>query len=309
LINLFQIPKVDLSIDFDNVVHGKIVREFEERFAAYVGAKYSCSTVSATAAIFLALRLAQRYDVENIATVPSLITTRFLSTIIHSGMSYEFTDNVFWVGNTYELYDGSFTITDSAQRVEYNINKDIGGDLCIYSFYPTKPVSGICGGMIVSDDEEKITWLQKASHFGENFSAESWKATPEFMGWQKFMTSPQAYVALENLKTFPDKRNTLNDIRFSYINNLKCDMVTQHSDHLFRIRVKDNVKLLNDMEKAGVVCGIHYKPAHLDKVYGKKVSLPKSERDGNEVVSIPFHEFLTANEIDKVIELVNKLST
>jgi dTDP-4-amino-4,6-dideoxygalactose transaminase len=72
------------------------------------------------------------------------------------------------------------------------------------------------------------------------------------------------------------------------------------------------------MYRDGVVCGIHYKPAHLNKLYGDifyptinyscdnepyTQSLPNSEKDGREVVSIPFHEKLTDKEIDKIIKL------
>jgi len=31
-------------------------------------------------------------------------------------------------------------------------------------------------------------------------------------------------------------------------------------------------------------------PAHLNNLYGYYISLPESEKDGREVVSIPFHE-------------------
>ena len=75
--------------------------------------------------------------------------------IINSGNKLEFYDDVDWVGNMYKLHSG---IWDSAQRVSRDQYPQVakGTDVMIFSFYPTKPIGGCDGGMIVSDNKYTI---------------------------------------------------------------------------------------------------------------------------------------------------------
>ena len=61
------------------------------------------------------------------------------------------------------------------------------------------------------------------------------------------------------------------------------------------------------MKNKKISCGIHYRPCHLNTIYDDHSchiisGLPKSEEDGSTTVSIPFHEKLTGQEIDYIIE-------
>lgn len=304
MINLFHIPnhKIDTS-QFSNLIFDKVVTEFEEAFAKYVGAKYAVAVNSATNGIFLALKSLGKPIT---CRIPSLITTRFLNAIEMAGCKYEFADENQWVGNNYLLYlSHKIPIFDSAQKVDPNDFVIHPNALKIYSFYPTKPVGGIQGGMIVSNDKERIDWIRQAAHFGEKLSdtTNSWESSTDFKGYQMFMGTIPAYIAFENLKRYDEKRAKLDEIRGEYINRLN-HIVTGNSNHLFRVRVKDNEAFVKKAYDNGIICGIHYKPAHLNSLYGNGESLPDSERDGREVVSIPFHEKLTHREISKVIKFV-----
>ena len=305
MIKLFHIPdhQIDTS-KFSNLIFDKVVTEFEDAFAKYVGAKYAVAVNSCTSGIFLALKSLKK---KVICTVPSLMTTRFLNAIEMAGCDYKFTDNdPQWVGDKYFLYNKDVVIIDSAQSVQPNFQKVTGNDLVIYSFYPTKPVGGIQGGMIVSNDKERIDWIRQAAHFGEKLSdnTNSWESSTDFKGWQMFMGTIPAYIAFENLKRYPEKRAKQNAVRNWYNAAFNDEIkVTTNSNHLYRIRTKDNDEFVKKMYREGVICGIHYKPAHLNSLYGNKMSLPRSEKDGKEVVSIPFHEKLTASEVQKIIKL------
>lgn len=308
MIDLFHIKKpiVDLS-KFENIVHDKVVTEFEDAFAKYVGAKYAVAVNSATNAIFLSLK---SLDKPVTCHIPSLITTRFLNAIEMAGCDYLFMDNPEWVGDKYFLHIGVNTIIDSAQSVQPGFHNHIGNDAVIYSFYPTKPIGGIQGGMVVSNDKTRIDWIRQAAHFGEKLSSNtnSWESSTDFKGYQMFMGTIPAYVAFENLKRYPEKRAKLDYVRERYNSAFNSEyIVTNNSNHLYRIRSIDNEKAVREAYSNGIVFGIHYKPAHLNTLYGDGQSLPKSEKDGREVVSIPFHEKLTDKEIDTVIKEVKKL--
>ena len=270
MIKLFTTPKDTIDISpFDHLLHGSIVRQFEEIFAEYIGAKYACSVSSATNAIFLCLKIfpntvMTKSNVLSMSVyVPSIIPPVVLNAIIMSGHEIVFTDNVKWVGDSYVLhtYGNGIKIIDSAQKVERDQYKKEASenDLMIFSFYPTKPVKSCDGGMIVSSNKNMIETLRIASMNGMAFSTNSWERTPMFPGYKMYMNSVQAYVALKSLMTLDDRKEVLKIIRDYYNQNLGYDNT---SDHLYRIKTSDNNQFIEHMKSKGVICGKHYKAAH-----------------------------------------------
>ena len=107
--------------------------------------------------------------------------------MVHAEKDVEFVDDVDWIGRDYKMCDG---IIDSAQRLSPNQFKEYDDDdLCIFSFYPTKPVGGICGGMVVSNNKEKIDKIRMESNFGEILPVDhnSWHSKPMTKGYQMFL--------------------------------------------------------------------------------------------------------------------------
>ena len=162
MINLFQLDNYNIDTSmFSNLLHDKIVTEFEESFASYVGAKYSCTINSATNAIFL-LFLNRNITVN----VPSMIPPVVLNALITSGNKINFIDDTNWVGGSYILHDfGDYKVIDSAQRVDKDQFKNEANpnDIMFFSHYPTKPVGSCDGGTIVSNDYNKINEYSNAS--------------------------------------------------------------------------------------------------------------------------------------------------
>ena len=171
MIQLFHINKhiVDTS-KFSNLLHDKVVDVFESKFAKYVGAKHGCSINSATNAIFLSL-LNKNITVK----LPSMIPPVVANAILTSGNRVDFIDDVDWIGHSYILHKfNDYKIIDSAQKLESNqFQKECNPeDLMIFSFYPTKPLGGSDGGMIVTDDYEKYKWFKEAVLNGMTYAEE-----------------------------------------------------------------------------------------------------------------------------------------
>ena len=311
MINLFHINDYDIRTTmFSNLLHDKIVREFEENFAKYVGAKYACAANSASSLIRLALKKGA-----NIASIPSILPFVVPNALINARVPYKFVDDVEWVGGSYVICKYfKRKIIDSAQKVERDQFKNEANseDWMIFSFYPTKPVGGCDGGMIVSDDKESIDWFRTAVLNGTNPSDNSWEREVIFPGHKAHINSIQAYIANENLKKLDEKNERLSEIRelyneaFGYHNT---------SNHLYRIRVEDNTRFVQDMKKSDICCGIHYTPLHLNKIYynghyslndyGADFSM--SESEGTSTVSLPFHEWLSIKDVEYVIQKVGEL--
>ena len=302
MIDLFNINNyiVDTA-KLGNHLHGYIVREFEESFCEYVGAKYGCTVNSATNAIFLAT-LNKDVSIE----IPSIIPPVVLNAIIHAGNTYTFKDETSWVGDSYVLHDfEKYKIIDSAQKVEKNqfINEANSNDIMIFSFYPTKPVGGIDGGIIVSNDEAKIMWFKEACMNGMSQQKNNWERTIRFPGWKMYMNSFQAEIAFQNLLKLEEKKKKLLEIREIYNSQFNQE---NNSEHLYRLSIKDRDNFIIKMKEKGITCGIHYHAAHLNPIYSTDLNkdLPSSQKCSELTVSIPYHEALSKHDVTYIIESI-----
>ena len=308
MIQLFNIKNhiIDTS-EFSNLLHDDIVVEFEKKIAEYVGAKYACAVNSATSAIFLTF-IMEEYMKPRVIAIPSMIPPVVANAIITSGNNVEFTDDVDWVGDSYVLHKfRKFKVIDSAQKLEKNqFRKECkSDDLMIFSFYPTKPLGGCDGGMIVTDHYEKYKWFKEAVLNGTIYSDDSWGRDISFPGYKMYMNSIQAKILLNNFKFFHKKMRVLNNLVDIYNRELGYE---NSSKHLYRIEVLDNKKFIKNMKNAGIICGIHYSILHKNPIYngGVKFDCPKSEKLERRTVSLPMNEKLSFCELEYIIDKVKK---
>jgi len=326
MIKLFDVPKCTINLShFDNILHDKVVRQFEQKFANYVGARHACSFNSASSAIFLALRMIADSCpamLEKKIQVPSTIPPVVPNTIINAGYELEFNNNVQWIGNHYTLANfGSFRIIDSAQAVyRETFKQHMPQDLMVFSFYPTKPVGGIDGGMIVSDDSSKIEYLRKMSMNGTDQAINSWERSLTSIGWKMYMNSAQAQVACYQLELLDERQHLLDRIRSKYrtaFEDSRFDRYgtiiateKQNGYHLYRIAVANNDHFISKAKADGICCGIHYRALHNHPTYSKYAGSGVSGQFtiSNMVhmhsASIPFHAGLEDEDIVKVINFV-----
>ena len=311
MIQLFNINShnIDTS-EFSNLLHDDCVEEFEKKIADYVGAKYACSINSATNAIFLSMlekpNLVQRKHVSVPSMIPPVVVNAILTSSI--GNVLEFYDDVDWVGDSYVLHRfDDYKIVDSAQKLQQNqfVKECNPEDIMILSFYPTKPLGGSDGGMIVTDDYDKYKWYKEAVLNGMSYAQNNWERGISFPGYKMYMSSIQAKILLNNFRTFDKKMRVLKQLCDTYNRELGYENTSQH---LYRIEVIDNKKFINKMKQLGIVCGIHYPALHKNNVYNqnKKWDCPKSEELQNRTVSLPMNEKLSFLELEYIIDKVKE---
>ena len=302
MINLMHVN--DYIIDtsqFRPLLNDKVVEELEQRVAEYVGAKYACALHSATFAIFLCLNELEKETI----TVPSIIPPVVPNVILTSGQDLNFNDNITWVGHSYVLHDfEDYKIIDSAQQLSKNqfIDQANDDDLMIFSFYPTKPVGSSDGGMIVSNNKDKINRLKMMSRNGTSFENNSWERKIAVPGWKLYMNSIQAYIANENMNLLEEKTEKFSEICEEYNEAFELENTSRH---LYRINVTNNDQFIQNMKEKGIQCGVHYRATHMMDCYNlKHLSLPCSEYESSSTVSIPYHEKLTKEETQYIIKEV-----
>jgi dTDP-4-amino-4,6-dideoxygalactose transaminase len=312
MINLFNIENYNIDTSkFNHILHDSIVTEFEQKIADYVGAKYACGVSSATNAIFLALNGEFDGQANKYVTIPTMIPPVVANAIITSGNRIMFKDDVNWVGDSYILHEydkgEKYKVIDSAQKLEKDQFKKEANDedLMIFSFYPTKPIGSIDGGMVVSNDKKKIEWFRQATLNGMSFAKNNWERKINFPGYKMYMNSIQAYVANENFKKYENKLSALREIKNIY--NFWFELKNT-SNHLYRIEVEDNVSAMDKLKNAGITTGIHYSCLHDKEAYPSPIAkFPESAELAKHTLSIPFHEAMTVGDINKVIKEVRNL--
>ena len=308
MIQLFNIKNhiIDTS-EFSNLLHDDIVVEFENKIAGYVGAKYACAVNSATSAIFLTF-IMDYFLKPRTVKIPSMIPAVVANAIITSNNRVEFTDNVKWFGNSYILHKfRKYKVVDSAQKLEKNqFRKECKSeDLMIFSFYPTKPLGGCDGGMIVTDDYKKYRWFKEAVLNGMSYAENNWERSISFPGYKMYMNSIQAKILMNNFEIFDKKMRVLSNLVNTYNRELGYE---NSSKHLYRIEVLDNERFIKNMKNAGIVCGNHYPALHLNLVYndGKEFDCPKSEKLAKRTVSLPMNEKLSFYQTEYIIDKVKE---
>ncbi|MFL0251663.1 DegT/DnrJ/EryC1/StrS family aminotransferase [Clostridium neuense] len=184
-----------------------------------------------------------------------------------------------------------------------------------YSFYPGKNLGalGDAGAVLTNDDDvcEKVRALR---NYGSNK-----KYYNEYQGYNSRLDELQAgflSVKLNYLdKWNEDRKKTANIYSKGMVNNeIEKVQVIEGSNpiwHIYPIRCKNRNGLQQYLKENGVNTLIHYPvPIHLQKAYEnlgiKKGALPISEKIANEVLSLPIWYGMKPNEIEYVIDKVNK---
>jgi len=311
-INLFEFDDhVIDTAEFDHYLHGEVVKEFEQAICEYVGAKYAASFFSASYALYCIMK--SRVCTPSVplimnhtgrfaptVSVPSMIPPVVPNAIRSVGYDLDFTDDTAWVGGSYQLLEN---VIDSAQRLDRNqyVNECADDDLLVFSFYPTKPLSSLDGGIVVSNNKEKIDDLKSLSFYGMEYHEDSWSRNQIQVGYKAYLSTMQATIAHRNLQNLDKKYEIIDSVRDQY--NKEFDL-NNTSRHLYRIEVDDNEKAINHFKERGIVCGIHYAPLHNSPVFSTGQNLPSVVAASEKTLSIPLHHKLTSSDVSYIIKSV-----
>jgi dTDP-4-amino-4,6-dideoxygalactose transaminase len=158
--------------------------------------------------------------------------------------------------------------------------------------------------MVVSDDKNTIDWYRMMTLSGMYFSENNWDRKHIAAGYKMHATSIQAHIANENLKKLDKKNERLDEISVVYNTSFGYNNTSRH---VYRVRVDNNNRFIEEMKRCGIVCGVHYAHCHNKPFYNWEGDLPISEKESLDTVSIPFHENLTDQDVREVIKHAKRL--
>jgi len=188
------------------------------------------------------------------------------------------------------------------------------GTAC-YSLYATKNITTIEGGMIVTNDAQIA---EKARLFRNHGSPRTYEHV--VLGYNMRMTDLSAAVGLvqiKNLNQWNAKRREnaayLTE-KLSQVAGVVTPKVREQAGHVFHqytIRIQDRDAAAQKLREKGVGVGVHYPtPIHRQPLYqelGYKDVLPVAEAASREVLSLPVHPSLSAEDLDTIIDAIRSL--
>ena len=218
------------------------------------------------------------------------------------------------ITDKYNLY----LLEDCAQaHTAAFVGKKVGtwGNIGCFSFYPTKNLGAFGdSGAIVTNDKNIADKIKKIRNYGSGV-----KYYNEICGVNSRLDEIQAAllrVKLSHLEELIKQREHYANEYLNRINNSKLILPQIREDatqvwHLFVVRCKERDKLKDYLEEKRIVTQIHYPiPPHLQECYSglgyKEGDFPIAEQYAKEILILPLYNGMTQEEIDYVIEMINK---
>jgi len=297
-----EIKEVVKVLKSGNFKQGEKVKELEREFACYVGSKYAVAVSSCTNALFLCVKYHQPTEVE----IPAVTFASVANVVLQNEADLKFRDQVH-VGKAYPLYlktvlDEQVIIMDSAHDIS---RKCFNGKTSCYSFYPTKQINGLEGGMIATNDKELAEYASRMRDHGKVGDNINYQIVEP--GYHMRMNEVQAAVALGQLKKLDRMNKKRAQIRDKYNEELGR---SNKSLHIYIVHLYNRDQFVNHAQEGGIDVSVHYKtPLHRQPAFKdrhiKLNSFPhKSEEFSKTCVSLPFYPAMTQGQISYICEYI-----
>lgn len=208
-------------------------------------------------------------------------------------------------------------IEDNAQAIgaEWNgIKSGNLGDAAGFSFYPGKNLGALGdAGAVTTNDDDLMKAIRALANYGSNQ-----KYVNIYKGLNSRLDEIQAAVLDIKLKYIDNENKIRREISKRFIDEIKNPAVilpeypadeNEHVWHVFVIRSERRDELQSYLTENGVQTLIHYPiPPHKQEAYKvwNDLSFPISEKIHAEVLSLPISPVMDAEEINKIIEIINK---
>ena len=362
--DITEIRKAASSVFLTN---GPKLDSFEQKFKQFTKSKYAVGVSNATAALYLSLK-ALGIKKNDEVIIPDLTFVATANSVLQTGATPVLADideetlnisaesiiknisrktkaviPVHLAGTSCDMQkimriarsNSLKVIEDCAHGIGTSYNKKhVGnfGNAGCFSFYPTKNLTTIEGGMVITNDKKIADFIQLARNHGMSRSLMSrysagkpWEYDIKDIGYNYRLDDIRSALGISQLQ----KLTILNKKRltaFHYYNkglkNIPGLIVPNeknfknNSCHLYIIRVTADAKISRDklfysLQKKGIGSSVHYKPFHEFTLFRKKGvsrnSLSVSKRIYKEILSLPMYPQLTKSSQDYVIKSIKNI--
>ena len=358
---------VNIALKSTLLTDGPRLREFEAKFSQFTGTKHAIGVSNATAALHLSLKTLGVGsgdevivpDMTFVATANAVLLTGATPVIVdvdESDMNMSVTSlkksitpktkailPVHFAGKACKIDQmqriakshNLFLIEDCAHAIGTKINgKHVGtfGDAGCFSFYPTKNITTLEGGMIITKGGKIAELARSARNHGitkslnqRYTSKKPWDYDIVTPGYNYRLDEIRSSLGLSQLKKIV-RLNYLRKKAFDYYNEKlqnvngieipEKGLENEHSFHLYIVKVKKEFQisrdaLYNRLLRSGIRTTVHYKPLHIFSVMKKKAriydSLDNSKQLYHQVLSLPFYPQISRSQQDFVVNAISSI--
>jgi len=362
--DITEIKKAALSSFLTN---GPKLDSFEQKFKKFTKSKYAVGVSNATSALYLSLKALGIKKNDEII-IPDLTFAATANSVLQTGATPVLADineetlnisaesiiknisrktkaiiPVHLAGTPCDMQkimriarsNSLKVIEDCAHGIGTSYNKKhVGnfGNAGCFSFYPTKNLTTIEGGMVITNDKKIADFIQLARNHGMSRSLMSrysagkpWEYDIKDIGYNYRLDDIRSALGISQLQklTILNKKRL---IAFSYYNkglkNIPGLIIPNeknfknNSCHLYIIRITSDAKISRDklfysLQKKGIGSSVHYKPLHEFTLFRKKGvsrnSLSVSKRIYKEILSLPMYPQLARSSQDYVIKSIKNI--
>jgi hypothetical protein len=329
-----------------NVVQGPEVADFEQEFGKLVDGRSCVAVNSGTSALHLSM-LALGIGPGDEVIVPSFSFAATANAVAMTGAAPVFADiepgsfcldpesvaavltprtaaivPVHLFGHPADMdrllplarKHGLAVVEDAAQAVAAHLgDTPVGafGDTACFSFYPTKNMHSLEGGMIVTADPQLERRLRLLRNQGMLKQYEN-----EVVGLNNRMTDVAAAVGrvqLAKLDGWTRRRREIAaryDAQLTTVRTPRVAASAWHVYHQYTVTIdEDRDGVRERLAQLGVGTGVYYPtPIHrLAPFRSSTADLPETERAAAQVLSLPVFPLLDDQQVDRVVEAVNSL--
>ena len=205
------------------------------------------------------------------------------------------------------------------------------GDVGCFSMYPTKNITTIEGGMIVTNSKNVARKSELLRNHGlsrtlvnRNNAKKPWDYDIITHGYNYRLDEIRSRLGISQILRSKKIRSKRIDAAKYYnkklpnddcIEIVNLDRESEHSYHLYIIRIKQKSKISRNslhekLFKSGIKTTVHYKPLHMFS-YFKKLKInpkdfPLSENAYTECLTLPLFPTITRSQQDFVIKNIQK---
>lgn len=189
------------------------------------------------------------------------------------------------------------------------------GDAAGHSFYPGKNIGALGdAGAVTTNDEELAKIVRAVANYGSTR-----KYVFKYIGRNSRLDEIQAAVLDVKLKYLDNDIAIRKQVAKYYIEHItNPEIITPivkdwdaHVFHIFTIRCKRRDELQKYLAENGIQTIIHYPiPPHKQECYKEwnNLTFPITEQIHNEELSLPMSPVMTNEEIDYVVNVLNKFN-
>lgn len=202
-------------------------------------------------------------------------------------------------------------IEDAAQSFGATYKGKKSGNLssiACTSFFPSKPLG--CygdGGAIFTDDDELAKVMRQIARHGQDRRYHHIR-----VGINSRLDTLQAAILLPKFAIFDDEIQLRQKVASNY-NNLLQEAGIETTPYIepyntsayaqYTIRVKNRDQVIEQLKKGGIPTAVHYPiPLNKQPAVASDVNLPIGDKLSEEVVSLPMHPYLTAEQLSDVVK-------